>query len=271
MASSFETRRKTPLLRMRVRSKKLQGLQVLMGKITGFLEIERHDRKYAPVAERVKNYQRIRHSPEREGNPRPGRALHELRHSLLPRHRLGRAGHAGLPGQQPDPGLQRSGLPGQLGRSLAQPALDQQFPGIHRPHLPGAVRSLLHAQHRRQSGHHQNHRMRDRRSRLGQWLAQAGNRARTRPARRSRWSAPARRGWPARSSSRAPATTCMCSRSSPRPAACCATAFPTSRWKSTSSTAAWRRWKPRASPSTTAPMSAAPRGAIDPRETARPI
>ena len=28
-----------------------------MGKITGFLEIDRHDRKYAPVAERVKHYQ----------------------------------------------------------------------------------------------------------------------------------------------------------------------------------------------------------------------
>jgi hypothetical protein len=28
-----------------------------MGKITGFLEIDRHDRKYAPVAERVKSYQ----------------------------------------------------------------------------------------------------------------------------------------------------------------------------------------------------------------------
>ncbi len=27
-----------------------------MGKITGFLEIERHDRKYEPVAERVKSY-----------------------------------------------------------------------------------------------------------------------------------------------------------------------------------------------------------------------
>ncbi len=27
-----------------------------MGKITGFLEIERHDRKYTPVAERVKHY-----------------------------------------------------------------------------------------------------------------------------------------------------------------------------------------------------------------------
>src|SRR3984957_17172829 len=28
-----------------------------MGKVTGFLEIERHDRKYAPVAERLKNFQ----------------------------------------------------------------------------------------------------------------------------------------------------------------------------------------------------------------------
>ncbi len=27
-----------------------------MGKVTGFLEFERHDRKYAPVAERIKNY-----------------------------------------------------------------------------------------------------------------------------------------------------------------------------------------------------------------------
>ena len=27
-----------------------------MGKVTGFLEIERHDRKYTPVAERVKHY-----------------------------------------------------------------------------------------------------------------------------------------------------------------------------------------------------------------------
>jgi hypothetical protein len=29
------------------------GASGLMGKITGFLEIDRHDRKYAPVAERV--------------------------------------------------------------------------------------------------------------------------------------------------------------------------------------------------------------------------
>ena len=64
------------------------------------------------------------------------------------------------------------------------------------------------------------------------------------------------RAWPARSSSRAPATTCTCSRSSPRPAACCATAFPTSRWRSITSTAASRRWKPKAWSSTTMRMSA---------------
>src|ERR1700676_4182578 len=32
------------------------GTPGLMGKITGFLEIERHDRKYEPVAERIKSY-----------------------------------------------------------------------------------------------------------------------------------------------------------------------------------------------------------------------
>jgi glutamate synthase (NADPH) small chain len=33
-----------------------QGRRTLMGKVTGFLEIERHDRKYTPVAERLKHF-----------------------------------------------------------------------------------------------------------------------------------------------------------------------------------------------------------------------
>ena len=98
---------------------------------------------------------RVHRSAPRAGDARPGGALHELRHSLLPRHRLGRAGHAGLPGQQPDPGLERPRLQRQLGRGRAQPALDQQFPGSHRPRLSGAVRGVLHAEHPGQSGHHQ--------------------------------------------------------------------------------------------------------------------
>ena len=38
-----------------------------MGKITGFMEIERRDRPYAPVAERVKVYREfVRPLPEAE-------------------------------------------------------------------------------------------------------------------------------------------------------------------------------------------------------------
>ena len=36
-----------------------------------------------------------------------------------------------------------------------EPALDQQLPGVHRPHLPRALRGVLHAEHRRQPGDHQ--------------------------------------------------------------------------------------------------------------------
>src|ERR671933_60811 len=43
-----------------------------------------------------------------------------------------------------------------------------------------------------------------------------------------------------------PAMRSISSRRMPRPAACCATASPTSRWRSTTSTGASRRWKPRA-------------------------
>src|SRR5262249_51354958 len=41
------------------RGDRTRGFEVLffvMGKITGFLEFDRNDRSYAPVAERVKNY-----------------------------------------------------------------------------------------------------------------------------------------------------------------------------------------------------------------------
>src|ERR1700723_2768911 len=51
--SSFEAR-KSALLRMT--GCKDAGASGLMGKITGFLEIDRHDRKYAPVGERIKSY-----------------------------------------------------------------------------------------------------------------------------------------------------------------------------------------------------------------------
>ena len=57
--SSFETRAEYRRVAQDDEEKRsrVSGALVLMGKITGFLEIDRRDRKYAPVAERVKSYQ----------------------------------------------------------------------------------------------------------------------------------------------------------------------------------------------------------------------
>ena len=52
------------------------------------------------------------------------------------------------------------------------------------------------------------------------------------PARMSRWSAPALRASPPRSNWRAPGHDVHLYEKTPRPAACCATAFPISRWRS---------------------------------------
>ena len=46
----------------------------------------------------------------------------------MPRHRFGSAGHARLPGQQPDPRLQRPRLSGQLGRSIRNLHSTNNFP-----------------------------------------------------------------------------------------------------------------------------------------------
>jgi len=47
-----------------------------MGKVTGFLEFERHDRKYAPVAERIKNYKEfVLPLPEKELRDQAARCM----------------------------------------------------------------------------------------------------------------------------------------------------------------------------------------------------
>ena len=89
--------------------------------------------------------------------------------------------------------------------ALENAAFHQQFPGIHRPHLPRALRGVLHPQHPRQPGHHQDHRMPDRRPRLGRRLDPAGDRAEEDRQDAWRWWARVRRAWPAPSNWRAPA------------------------------------------------------------------
>ena len=200
-----------------------------MGKVTGFLEIDRHDRDYAPVADRMRHYQRIRHSAGEEANARRRRRAAWIAAfpiaSPWPGHRL--------PGEQPDPGLERPRLSRATGR---RPRATCTRPTISRSSPAASARRrarLLHAEHRRQAGHHQDDRMRHRRPRLGEgWIKpepavaqdrQEGRRRRLGPGGpRLRAAARARR--PRRASS---------TRRRPRPAACCATASPTSRWRST--------------------------------------
>ena len=166
-----------------------------------------------------------------------GRPLHGLRHPLLPRR---------LPARQPHPGVERPGLPRRLARGHRAPARHQQLPRVHRAAVPGAVRGRLRARHQRGPGHHRADRVRDRRAGLGRGLGRPGSCRRCAPA--SGWPswARVRPAWPRRSSWPGPATWSPCSSGPRSPAACCATASPSSRWRRPSSTAAWPRWRPRA-------------------------
>ena len=86
-------------------------------------------------------------------------------------------------------------------------AFDQQFSGVHRARLPGAVRGGVHAQHQQRSRRHQVDRAFHHRQGLGRGMGRAAAAARSRPASASPWSARVPPAWPARSSSRARATT----------------------------------------------------------------
>ena len=132
--------------------------------------------------------------------------------------------HTGCPLNNLIPDWNDLVYPRPLARSRAPVARHQQLPGVHRPHLPGALRGVLRAGHQRAGGDHQADREGHRRSRLRGRLHQA--RAGRRRAPESAWpsSAPGRRAWPPRSNWRAPDTTSRSSRRATASAACCATA-----------------------------------------------
>ena len=218
-----------------------------MGKVTGFLEIDRADRRYAPASDRIRHYREfVLPLSEEATRNQAARCMN----CGIPYC------HIGCPVNNQIPDWNDLAYRGDWARSRAQPALDQQLSRVHRPRLPGAVRSVLHAQHPGHAGHDQNDRMRDYRPSLRRRLGGAGARSPARPARRSRSLGLAPRVSLARSSSRAPAMTSMSTRRTPKPAASCATAFLTSSWRSATSTVASSRWRPKASCFTMMPTSA---------------
>ena len=96
-----------------------------MGKITGFLEYEREDRDYEPVAERIRHCREfILPLPEQDYVTQAARCMNcgvpycQGTGSVMP-------GSPGLPGQQSDSGLERPRLQRQLGRGRAQSAFDE--------------------------------------------------------------------------------------------------------------------------------------------------
>ena len=125
-----------------------------------------------------------------------GRALHGLRRALLP-HRHADRGHGVRLSRSTTsfPSGTISSIAA-CGRRRSTAAQDQQFPGVHRPRLPGAVRRLVRARHQRAAGHDQEHRVRHHRPGLRGRLGRARAARQCAPARRSPSSAPARRGWP---------------------------------------------------------------------------
>jgi putative intracellular protease/amidase len=61
----------------------------------------------------------------------------------------------------------------QLEAGAGRAALDQQLPGLHRPHLPGALRGCLYAGHQCRAGGHQVDRAFHHRQGLGNGLGRA--------------------------------------------------------------------------------------------------
>ena len=203
-----------------------------MGKVTGFLEIDRADRRYAPASDRIRHYREfVLPLSEEATRNQAARCMN----CGIPYC------HTGCPVNNQIPDWNDLVYRGDWAGGGAQSALDQQLPRIHRPRLPGALRSLLHAQHPGRAGDDQDDRMRDHRPRLRRRLDQARAARAARPARRSPSSARVRRASPAPNSSPAPAMRSTSTKSTPRPAACCATAFPTSSSKSAMSTGASSR------------------------------
>ena len=194
-----------------------------MGKVTGFLEFERDDRDYEPVEERISigansscRCRRRRTASRRRAAWIAACPIATPAVRSTTRSRTGTTSSIAATGRKPRATCTRPTIsrksPAASARRRARPPARSTSTTIRSPSRRSNARSSTAPSSRAGSSR---------------------SRPRSRPARKSRSSARVRPGWPARSSSRAPATTCTSSRSTPRPAACCATAFPTSRWRST--------------------------------------
>ena len=199
-----------------------------MGKVTGFLEIDRADRRYAPASDRIRHYREFVLPLSEEAT----------------RNQAARCMNCGIPychngcpvnNQIPDwNDLAYRGEWQEASRNLHSTNNFPEFTGRVCP-APCEASCTLNIQDTPVTIKTIECAIVDR-----AWekrLDQAGTARGRRPASASPSSAPARRASPAPSSSRAPATKFTSTRRTPSRAGCCATAFPTSSSRSATSSA----------------------------------
>ena len=199
--------------------------EVAMGKSTGFLEIERQDRGYEKPEARAAELSRIR----------PAAALR--RRSAQQAARCMDCGipfcHQGCPVNNLIPDWNNLVYRDQWRTALGDAALHQQF-SRNSPAASARRRARRPARSTSTTI-----RSPSKPSNARSWTAAGKKAGSSRSWRRTedrqdawRWWARARRAWPAPSNWRAPAIASPCSKRATASAGCCATAFPTSRWKS---------------------------------------
>ena len=193
-----------------------------MGKVTGFLEFKRAERKYAPVAERVKHWREfVQALSEEETKVQAARCMD----CGIPYCHTGCPVNNQIPDwndlvfhadwKQAAQNLHSTNnFPEVTGRVCPAPC--EASCTLNIDDVPVAIKTIECA-------------IADRAFKED-W--------KRKPASGLQLSGLARPVSPPPSSWRAPAMTCMSTRRAPNPAACCATAFQTSRWRRGSSTAA---------------------------------
>ena len=216
----------------------------LMGELGAFLKLDRVENPERAPRSASRDYHEFVRTLAGDGARRAGRALHGVRRAVLPQR---------LPGQQPDPGLERPRLPRPLGGGDRAAPPHEQLPRLHRPALPRAVRGGVRARDPRgRGGDDQADRARDREPGLGRGLdpsAAAG--ARERPFGRGDRRRAGRDGVRAAASPRG-ARGDACSSATRRAAGSSASACRTSRSRSGSSSGASSSSRPRVSSSASA-------------------
>ena len=170
-----------------------------MGKITGFMELAAHPggvRCRSPSA--CKHYREFVARADRRRSGEAGRALHGLRHSVLPdaAARSTTSFRTGTTSSTGSTGARRSTCCTRPTTSPSSPAASARRRARRRARSTSTTTRSASSRSSTPSS-----------TRAGTKAGSRRSRRSARPASRSPWSARARRAWPARSSSRAPGTT----------------------------------------------------------------